>query len=337
METTRRALLAQGGAWWGGAWASALLTTPASAQAPTLRWDLATGYPESSFHVKNLHEFAADINARTNGQLTITVHAADSFIKTPEIRQAVIDGRLAVGEVFGPSLGAIHPVFALDAVPFLSTSYEQSRKLWNLARPLAEKKAVEQGFSLLYSVPWPPQGLFSAKEIKSASDLKNVPLRENSPYVKRLAEILEAEPTRIETPELAAAVKAGRVKAVFTSAAQGVDTRMWETLPWFYPLNAWLPRNAVLVNRAKLDALPPTLRDHVLRAAAAAEERGWTLSAKNAVDTLASLKASGAKIGAASGGMRARLDRAAGELTADVLKRSDTETVAILSKYLSSR
>ncbi len=317
-----------------GALAAALvLGSAAQAQQP-VRWDLATGYPESSFHVKNLREFAADVAARTSGQMVITVHAADSFIKTPEIRQSVISGKIAVGEVFGPSLGSIHPVFALDAVPFLSTSYPQSKKLWNLARPLAEKKAVEQGFSLLYSVPWPPQGLFTNKEIKAASDLKGVPMRENSPYVKRLAEVLEAEAVRVETPELASAVKSGKVKAVFTSAAQGVDTKMWETLQWFYPLNAWLPRNAVIVNRSQLDALPPALRDHVLRAAAAAEERGWAMSAQNAADTLQTLKTNGVKIGVPTGGVRTRLDKAAGVMTSDVLKRSDAETMGILSKYL---
>jgi TRAP-type transport system periplasmic protein len=305
----------------------------ALAQQP-VRWDLATGYPETSFHVKNLREFAADVTARSSGRLVITVHPADSFIKTPEIRQSVIGGKIAVGEVFGPSLGSIHPVFALDAVPFLSTSYAQSKRLWNLARPLAEKKAVEQGFSLLYSVPWPPQGLFTAKEIKDAADLKGLSMRENSPYVKQLAEFLEAQPVRVETPELAAAVKAGKVKAVFTSAAQGVDTKMWETLNWFYPLNAWLPRNAVIVNRAQLDALPAELRDHVLRAAAAAEERGWAMSAQNAADTLQALKTSGVKIGVPAGGMRSRLDKAGGSLTSDVLKRSDAETLTILSKYL---
>jgi TRAP-type transport system periplasmic protein len=104
-------------------------------------WDLATGYPETSFHVKNLRAFASDVSERTNGQVKITVHSAGSLVKAPEIRKAVMEGKVALGEVFGPSMGQVHPVFALDAVPLLSTTYPSSRKLWNLSRPLAEKKS----------------------------------------------------------------------------------------------------------------------------------------------------------------------------------------------------
>lgn len=315
--------------------AACVAALPGWSGATPQRWDLATGYPATSFHVQNLQGFASDLSARTAGELSLQVHDGDRLVKTPEIVGKVRSAHLMAGEVFGPSLGAVHPVFALDAVPFLCTSYAQARRLWNLARPLAERRAQETGLSLLYSVPWPPQGLFTAREIGRAEDLKGLPMRENSPYVRRLAEILGAQPTRVETPELAAAVRSGRVKAVFTSAAQGVDTRIWETLPWFYPLNAWLPRNAVIVNRDRLQALPQALRDQLLRAASAAEERGWALSARNADESLQALRTAGAKVGPPSGGLRARLDRAGGDLIADVFKRSDADTIGVLSRYLA--
>ncbi len=315
-------------------WIGLLLWAASVGCTAQTRWDLATGYPETSFHVKNLREFASDVAARTNGQVVITVHPAGSKVKAPDIRKAVIDAGVAAGEVFGPSMGGVHPVFALDAIPFMSTTYASSRKLWNLSRQLAEKKANDLGITLLYSVPWPPQGLFSEKEIRSVADMKGVKLRENSPAVKRLAEILGAEPVNVETPDLVAAVQQGRIKAVFTSAAQGVDTRMWEQLGWFYPANAWLPRNAVIVNRKKLDELSPALRDAVIRAAAAAEERGWALSEREAGETLKVLRERGAKIGTLDGGMRARLDRAGAELGSDAMKRADAELLVVLSTYL---
>ncbi len=305
----------------------------ASAQ---VAWDLATGYPETSFHVKNLRVFASDVSERTNGQVKITVHSAGALVKAPEIRKAVMEGKLALGEVFGPSMGQVHPVFALDAVPLLSTSYVNSRKLWNLSRPLAEKKAVDLNIVLLYSVAWPPQGLFSDKEIRSVADLKGVKLRENSPSVKRLGEILGAETVLVETPDLAAAVQGGKITAVFTSAAQGIDTRIWEKLPWFYPANAWQPRNIVLINRKKLEELPSAQRDAVIRAAAAAEERGWAMSERNAADTLKALKDTGAKIGNIDGSLRTRLDRAGSALVADAMKSADPELLGVLSNFMGS-
>jgi TRAP-type transport system periplasmic protein len=300
-----------------------------------IKWDIATGYPDSSFHVKNLRDFAADVSSRTSGTLQITVHAGGSLIKAPDIRQAAIDGKLAMGEVFGPSLSGIHPVFGLDAIPFFSTSYASSRSLWNLSRPLAEKKLADKGLTLLYSVPWPPQGLFSQKQIRQPSDLKGIKLRENSPAVKRVAEVLGAEPVNVETPDLAAAVTSGKVQAVFTSAAQGVDTKMSQTLTWFYPMNAWLPRNAVIMNSKKLAELSPAQREALIRAAASAEERGWALSQENAVDTLKTLKDSGAKIGTIDNAVKSRLDKAATEVVSGMLKGADPELLTVVSKYMT--
>ena len=84
------------------------------------------------------------------------------------------------------------------------------------------------------------------------------------------------ETVLVETPELSGAVQSGKVTGVFTSPAQSVDTRIWEKLPWFYPLNAWLPRNLVMVKKKILDELKPNERDAVIRAASANSKHSWS-------------------------------------------------------------
>jgi TRAP-type C4-dicarboxylate transport system substrate-binding protein len=298
--------------------------------------DLASGYPATSFHVQNLQAFAEDVAQRTGGQLQVRVHPGGSLAKAGEIRAAVAEGRIAMGEVFGPSLGALHPVFALDALPFLATNYESARRLWNMVRPLAEKRAGSQGLSVLMSVPWPPQGLFAAREIRTVGDFKGLAMRENSPPVKRLAEILGARPVLVESADLPAALSGNKVQLVFTSAAQGVDTRMWEHLPWFYQANAWLPRNLLLINARRLDSLPREQRDALLRASAAAEERGWQLSRENAGQSLAALRSAGMKVAVLDNGTRSRLDRAGSDLTASTMRGADPELLGVLSAYLAA-
>ena len=44
-----------------------------------------------------------------------------------------------------------------------------------------------------------------------------------------------------------------------------------------YDTQAWLPKNAVLVNAKAFDALDKATQDAVLKAAADAEARGWKL------------------------------------------------------------
>jgi TRAP-type transport system periplasmic protein len=318
---------------WVRAWAcSALL--PLASWAQTVL-DLATGYPATSFHVQNLNALADDLRQRTNGELQIKVHAGGSLLKATEIRKALSEGKVPLAEVFGPGLGGVDPVFALDALPFLATSYESAQRLWRQVRPLAEKRAALQGWTLLMSVPWPPQGLFAAREVRTVADFKGQAMRENSPSLKRVAEMLGATPVTVESADLPAALQAGKVKLVFTSAAQGVDTRIWETQSWFYQANAWLPRNLVLANTRALEALKPAQRAALLAAAAAAEERGWRLSRDNAEQSLAALRAAGMKVGQLDSSSRARMDRVGSALTADAMRTADPELLGVLSTYLA--
>jgi TRAP-type transport system periplasmic protein len=311
------------------------LAAPAGAKAQTVL-DLASGYPASSFHVQNLQALADDVRTRTQGQLDIRVHPAGSLFKAQDIRQAVAEGRLALGEVFGPSLAAVHPVFAIETMPFLATDHDAALRLWRLTKPLAEKRAAEKGWTLLMSVPWPPQGLFASREIRTIDDIKGLAMRENSPSVRRLAEQLGAKPLTVEAAELGAALRDGRLNLVFTSAAQGVDTRMWETLPWFYTANAWLPRNVLLANPRMLEQLRPEHRKALQQAVAEAEINGWRLSRENAVQMVGQLRAKGMKVGSLDGSTRSRMDRLGGEFVADAMRRADPELLGVMSAFLAS-
>ncbi len=328
----RRRLVARAGAWAAAAVALQALAPRASAQGLL---DLVTPYPNGNFHVENLRQFTDDLATRTQGKLGMRVHAGGSLVKAPEILAAVRSGKVALAEVFGPSLASLSAVFALDAVPFLVTNYENARKLWTATREKASAVLRADGLVLLMSIPWPPQGLFSAVPLTIASDLRGLRMRENSPPVKRLAELVEAVPVRVETPDLAAAAAEGRIDLVFTSAAQGLDTRLPERLPHYYEANAWLPRNVVLMHRATWEGLPAAQRDLLGKAAQQAEERGWTASAGFARSTTETLvKQRGVKHALLTPNVRARLDRLGNRIGGEILRSADGELLGLAGGFL---
>src|ERR687893_87265 len=114
-----------------------LMAAPALAQT---KWNLPAAYPQDNFHSENLSLFAKDVTDATGGKLQITVHANASLFKAPEIKRAVQTGQAQIGEV----LISIHenedPVFGLDVVPFLATSFAEAKKLWEVQKPAVEKK-----------------------------------------------------------------------------------------------------------------------------------------------------------------------------------------------------
>ncbi|MFY7905772.1 MAG: C4-dicarboxylate ABC transporter substrate-binding protein, partial [Burkholderiaceae bacterium] len=136
------------------------------------KWDLPAAYPATNFHSVNLTAFAADVDKASGGKLKITVHPGASLFKAPEIKRAVQGGQAQAGEILMAAYQNEWQMFGADGLPFLATSYDDSMKLYRAQKPILEKKLAEQGMALLYSVPWPPQGIYSKKPLNSAADLK---------------------------------------------------------------------------------------------------------------------------------------------------------------------
>src|SRR5438067_3798627 len=246
-------------------------------QAQT-KWDMPTPYPDGNFHTKNVRQFAEDIAKATGGKLSIQVHSNGSLIKHPEIKRAVQTGQVPIGEVLISVLSNESPLFAFDSNPFLANSYDKERKLWQAAKSHIVKHLDGQGIELLYSVPWPPQGLYAKKEINSLSDLKGTKFRTYSPTTSRFAELVGAIPTTIQVPDIPQAFRTGLVDAMITSGATGVDSQAWDYLSYYYDTQAFLPQNMVSVNKSAFAKLDAAVRSAVHEAAKSAEARGWKTS-----------------------------------------------------------
>lgn len=242
------------------------------------KWDLAAAYPAGNFHTENLAAFAAEVDKATQGQLKITVHANAALFKAPEIKRAVQSGQAQLGEVLLANYENESPLFGVDGVPFLATSYKNARSLYDAQRPVLQRYLDKQGLMLLYSVPWPAQGLYSTKPVDSMSDMRKIKWRAYSPATAKMGELMGAQAVTVQAAELSQAIATGVVEAFMTSSTTGVDSRIHEHIKNFYDVQAWLPKNAVLLNAKAFQALDKAQQEALLRAAAAAEERGWKLS-----------------------------------------------------------
>jgi TRAP-type C4-dicarboxylate transport system substrate-binding protein len=131
---------------------------------------------------------------------------------------------------------------------------------------------------LLYTVPWPPQGIYVKKEIASVADMRGLKWRAYSPATGKIAELIGAQPVTIQAAELTQALATGVVESYMSSGSTGYDSKTYESIKYWYDTQAWLPKNGVLVNKKSFDALDKPTQDAVLKAAADAQERGFKLS-----------------------------------------------------------
>ncbi len=301
-------------------------------QAQT-KWDLPAAYPATNFHSVNLQQFADDVDKATGGKLKITVHANASLFKAPEIKRAVQGGQAQIGEILLVNFQNEWQIFGADGIPFLATSYDDAMKLWQAQKPLLEKKLAEQGMMVLYSVAWPPQGIYAKKPINSAADLRGVKWRAYSPATSRIAELVGAQPVTVQAAEFAQALATGVVESTMTSGATGVDSKLYEHLKFYYDTQAWLPKNAVIVNKRAFDALDKPTQDALLKAAADAEARGWAASRAVNTETLEKLKANGMQILPPSDQLKADMQKVGQTMLTEWLDKAGAEGKALLDAY----
>lgn len=310
--------------------AAAFAAQPAMAQT---KWDLPAAYPADNPHSQNLEMFAKDVAAATGGKLQITVHPGASLFKAPDIKRAVQTGQAQIGEVLISLHENEDPIFGVDVIPFLATSFPQSMKLWQASKPAIEKKLAAQGLKLLFAVPWAPQGIYSKKPLDSVADMKGLKWRAYNVGTARIGELVGAQVVTVQAADLAQALATGVVNSFITSAATGYDSKAWESMTYFYDTQAWIPKNITFVNQAAFDKLDKPEQDAVLKSAATAEARGWKMWEDKSGWYLDQLKAHGMKVEAPSPKLKEGLAKVGETLTADWLKKAGPDGKAVIDAY----
>ena len=312
---------------------AAALATAVALPASAETWDMPTPYPDATFHTVNIAEFASDVSEATDGALEITVHSAGSLFKHPEISKAVRSGQVPIGEFFLSLLANDDAVFGADSLPFLATSYEDAQKLWDAQKDVITKLLDEQGLMPLYAVPWPPQGLYTTKEINSVEDLAGLKFRTYNATLEEFANLAGAAPTQVEVPDIPQAFSTGRVEAMITSPSTGANSQAWDFLSHYTDIQAWIPKNIVVVNKRSFQRLDEETKQAVLDAAAAAETRGWEMSQKETDEQTAVLEENGITIVEPSEELMTGLREIGEQMLANWKEEAGEDGAALLDAY----
>jgi TRAP-type C4-dicarboxylate transport system substrate-binding protein len=311
---------------------AAALTMTGATYAQT-KWDLPAAYPATNFHTENLTQFANDVEKTTGGKLKINVHPNASLFKAPEIKRAVQGGQAQIGEILLANFANENPIYALDGLPFLATGYGDAKKLYDAQKPALDKLLASQGMKLLFSVPWPPQGIYTKKEIQSVADMRGIKWRAYSPATAKIAELIGAQPVQIQAAELTQALATGVVESYMSSGSTGYDSKTYEHIKYWYDTEAWLPKNAVIVNLKALQTLDKPAQDAVLKAAADAEARGWKISQEKNEWYKKALTEKGMKIMKPSQKLVADMQQVGTIMIADWEKQAGPEGQAVLATF----
>jgi len=312
--------------------AVALGLTAGAAQAAE-KWDMPLAYPASNYHSETAAGFAEEVTKASGGELEIVTHPGGSLFGGGEIYRAVRTGQAPIGERLISALGNEDPLFEVDALPFLATSFDEAWNLYQASKPQLDKTLDAAGLKLLYTVAWPPQGLYNKKAVSSAADMQGVKFRAYNAATERLADLLGAVPTKIEAAELTQAFATGVADSMISSGSTGYDSKIWEHVKYWYDVQAWLPKNMVVVNKAAWEGLDPKLQQVVLDAAAKAEENGWAKARELSDWYKEQLAANGMVVEGPSEALKADFRKIGDTMTAEWLERAGADGKAVIDAF----
>merc|ERR1711964_3822 len=163
--------------------------------------------------------------------------------------------------------------------------------------------------TLLYTVPWPAQSLYTKAPVNTLEDLEGLKMRAYSPSTSRLADLMNTTPTTVQVPEIPQAFSTGIIDAMITSPSTGANGQAWDYLSHYTDIKAWIPKNVVVVNKRAFRRLSDEQQQVILDAAAAAEAKGWEGVRKTAAEDTATLAENGITVSEPSEELMAELQK----------------------------
>lgn len=313
--------------------AAAALTIVAGTGARAEKWDMPMAYPASNYHSENGAAFGKCVKDATGGKLDIVTHAGGSLFAGNDIKRAVQTGQAPIGERLISAHANENPLYGIDSIPFLATSFEDSDKLWKVAQPAIAKALDAQNLVYLYAVPWPPQGFYFKKAVNSVADMKGIKFRAYNAATARIAALAGMVPVQIEAAELSQALATGVAEAFISSGSTGVDSKVWESLTHFYDVQAWLPRNIVFANKAAFNALDAASKKALTDCAAKAATNGEATAKALSAKYLKTLADNGMKVQPPSDKLKADLKTIGATMTTEWVKNAGANGKALIDAY----
>jgi len=315
----------------------ALFATAAGAQPVTL--ELINEYPATAISGEADAFFAEAVRRRSDDRIEIRpIPDAKSGLRSRDQLKAVTEGRFAMADSVAGTLGEESPVFLLSSLPFVTPSLVDARILFELALPLYEQLFAERKQRLLYAVPWPPSGIWSAAPLDSAAALGALKVRTyDKTGTDVLARVTSAAAV-VSFSDLDPKLQAGEMNAVLSSGDGGAGRQMWKYLRYFSDINYAVPLSFASISLTAWESLDDAGRVAISEAALETSERQWTALAARLDENFARMRANGVSIDVKPpADVMNALRTAADASIADWLSRAGPEARQIYQTYRKAR
>jgi TRAP-type C4-dicarboxylate transport system substrate-binding protein len=214
--------------------------------------------PASTFPCVQMEHWKTEVEKRTGGKVKINTYPGGTLLGAKDIFDGVIAGTADIGNFAMSYQPGRFPVSeAMDLPHFFADAKTASLLLADLIDQF--KPAEFEKVKVLTVFTCPPAVVMSTKEVKSLADLRNLSLRSSgtgAEVMKRLG----AAPVAMPQSDVPDALQKGVVKGNVSSAEVLKDMNYAAYCPFVFKTDLCVISFAVVMNKAKYDALPPDVK-----------------------------------------------------------------------------
>lgn len=238
------------------------------------KWTMSTAQNDGTWYAVLMEDFAAEIEARTDGHITFDIHHGNTLGAPEDIYNGMITGTIDVVNL-GMSQAGSFPVSDITQIPFFCNDpYEALAVLEALYDAGYLTEYTDNGFQLLAFHPTDTQMISLVdKKVESIADFQGLKIRVNSGSIIKAIEAFGATATSIETREVAMALQNGNVDGAVSSPAAMTVFGFDEACQYLYEVPLAIGGNYICVSDISWNALSPTLQAIVKEVAEELEPR----------------------------------------------------------------
>jgi len=274
-----------------------VLAAAAPCGAQQVRWELINEYPATSLAGEADSFFASAVARKTAGRVAIMpIPDAKSGLRSAQHLKAVSEGRFAMANSVGGTLGEESPIFLLSSLPFLVRSADDARALFEAALPAYAGLYAERQQKLLYASPWPPSGLWSARAVVDLATLRTLKVRAYDQTGTEMFREVAAAAGVVSFADLDHKLASGAIDAVLSSGDGGAGRQLWKYLKFFSDIYYAVPLSFAAVSLEAWGKVDEATRAAIEEAAGETTEHQWAALSGRVEQNFARMRQNGMTI-----------------------------------------
>ncbi len=270
---------------------------PAMAQNVTMR--ISHQVPTAHHLHKMLEGFAADVKARTNGQVEVQLFPAEQLHKAAENHPAVARGAVEAALSVNQQWGNTIPEMNIVVIPYFFSELERIRKFpGSDAAKFLEKKLDEKGVKNLAWFYITRQAIYTSqkKPLLVPDDFKGMKIRGFNALTDTALTAVGAAPSAMPGPDVYNALQTGVLDAGLTDISAAFSRRFYEVQKFGTVSPSLTVYFHMYVNPRWYAALKPEHRAALDAAAQKAEQDAVAITEATAEDAIKQLQAKGMQL-----------------------------------------